>query len=155
MSHAKTRAPSAPALQYLRHHQEATVHDRIREHTRDSVNKRIDRQTLGALADSVGSTQETVARLRELDREWNVDRALMLNFSVLGALTGGLAMRSLARTGRFGGWGVMFCTQLAFLAFHAIRGWCPPLPVFRRLGFRTAEEIAAEREVLHQSLAHS
>jgi hypothetical protein len=131
------------------------VHDRIREHTRESVNKRIDRQTLGALADSVGTTDEIVARLRELDREWNVDRALMLNFSVLGALTGGLAMRALARSGRFGGWGALFATQVAFLAFHAIRGWCPPLPVFRRLGFRTAEEIAAEREVLHQALSNA
>jgi hypothetical protein len=142
-------------LHHLLAPQEATVHDRIREHTRESVNKRIDRQTLGALADSVGSSDEIVARLRELDREWNVDRALMLNFSVLGALTGGMAMRCLARTGRFGGWGALFATQLAFLAFHAIRGWCPPLPVFRRLGFRTAEEIAAEREVLHQALTHS
>lgn len=131
------------------------MHDRIREHTRDSVNKRIDRQTLGALADSVGSTEEIVARLKELDREWNVDRALMLNFSVVGALTGGLAMRALARSSRFSGWGALFGAQLAFLAFHAIRGWCPPLPFLRRLGFRTAEEIAAEREVLHQALAQS
>ena len=33
----------------------------------------------------------------------------------------------------------------AFLLQHAIQGWCPPVPIFRRLGFRTAGEIDEER----------
>ncbi|KAB2897766.1 MAG: hypothetical protein F9K40_12320 [Kofleriaceae bacterium] len=131
------------------------MHDRIREHTRESINKRIDRQTLGAVADSIGSTDEISIRLRELDREWHVDRALMLNFAVLGGLSGGMAMRNLARRGRIGGWGLFFWVQVGFLAYHAVRGWCPPLPVFRRLGFRSANEIGAEREVLHEALKHA
>ena len=36
----------------------------------------------------------------------------------------------------------------AFLLQHAIQGWCPPLPVFRRLGVRTADEINRERVAL-------
>ncbi len=35
-----------------------------------------------------------------------------------------------------------------FLFQHAIQGWCPPLPVLRRRGFRTAEEINQERYAL-------
>ena len=35
-----------------------------------------------------------------------------------------------------------------FLFQHAIQGWCPPLPVLRRLGFRTATEISEERIAL-------
>ena len=35
-----------------------------------------------------------------------------------------------------------------FLLQHAVQGWCPPVPVFRRLGFRTANEIDAERYAL-------
>lgn len=35
-----------------------------------------------------------------------------------------------------------------FLFQHAIQGWCPPLPILRRLGFRTAEEINQERYAL-------
>lgn len=31
---------------------------------------------------------------------------------------------------------------------HALRGWCPPLPVLRRLGFRTRAEIDRERYAL-------
>jgi hypothetical protein len=28
---------------------------------------------------------------------------------------------------------------------HAIQGWCPPVPLLRRLGFRTPAEICEER----------
>ena len=36
----------------------------------------------------------------------------------------------------------------AFLLQHAIQGWCPPLPVLRRLGLRTETEINRERSAL-------
>jgi hypothetical protein len=36
----------------------------------------------------------------------------------------------------------------AFLFQHAIQGWCPPIPVLRRMGFRTAREIEIERVAL-------
>jgi hypothetical protein len=29
-----------------------------------------------------------------------------------------------------------------------VQGWCPPIPVLRRLGFRTAFEIDQERQAL-------
>jgi hypothetical protein len=35
-----------------------------------------------------------------------------------------------------------------FLFQHAIEGWCPPVPILRRLGFRTAREIDIERVAL-------
>ena len=35
-----------------------------------------------------------------------------------------------------------------FLLQHAIQGWCPPLSIFRRLGVKTAAEIAHERYAL-------
>jgi hypothetical protein len=35
-----------------------------------------------------------------------------------------------------------------FLFQHAVEGWCPPIPVLRRLGFRTAREIDIERVAL-------
>jgi hypothetical protein len=33
----------------------------------------------------------------------------------------------------------------AFLLQHAVQGWCPPLPLLRRLGLRTETEINRER----------
>jgi hypothetical protein len=35
-----------------------------------------------------------------------------------------------------------------FLLQHAWQGWCPPIPLFRRVGVRTAAEIEAERYAL-------
>jgi hypothetical protein len=36
----------------------------------------------------------------------------------------------------------------SFFLQHALQGWCPPLPVLRRLGVRTADEINVERYAL-------
>lgn len=128
------------------------VHDRVREHSSASVNQRIDRQARGAVVEL--ATPEAIrARLAELDREWHLDRALMGVFSVLGALTARGSMRSLARRGHVGFWGLLFFTQLGFLAHHAVRGWCPPVAVLRRLGLRTSQEIGAERVALERKLA--
>lgn len=125
--------------------------DRIRQHTSDASNRRIDRETRGAIAEAAASPESARERLEELDREWNVDRALMLNFGVIGALTGAKAMANLRSRGRIGGWGVFFWVQMGFLIHHAVRGWCPPMPLFRRLGFRSAREIAAERCALQHA----
>lgn len=126
--------------------------DGIRNHTRRSTNERIDHETHAAL-DRAGNSRERIeARIADLDHEWDVDRALMLNFAVLGSLTASMMVRSLRRDNRLGGWGALFITQMSFLAHHALRRWCPPLPVFRYLGFRTAREIAAERTVLQARL---
>ncbi|MGZ8329614.1 MAG: hypothetical protein ACXWVA_00985 [Rhodoplanes sp.] len=37
---------------------------------------------------------------------------------------------------------------MGFLLQHAVQGWCPPLSILRRLGFRTAKEIERERNAL-------
>ncbi len=132
---------------------EAPSHDGIREKSSDAANARIDRETQVAIAEASRSPEAIEVRLAELDREWNIDRALMLNFAIVGGLASSLAMRRLVRRGTLGGWGALFFTQIAFLAHHAIRRWCPPMPVFRRIGFRSQQEIDAERCVLEQQLA--
>ena len=45
-------------------------------------------------------------------------------------------------------WLVLPAVVNAFFLQHAIQGWCPPLPVLRRLGFRTVQEIENERFTL-------
>jgi hypothetical protein len=102
--------------------------DRIRSSTPAHVNEAIQR------------------RLFELEREWSIDQALMTNLSVLG-LAGVLAGAFHSRK-----WLWAPAIQLGFLFLHAARGWCPPTPLFRRLGFRTQKEIEAERELLKRQL---
>lgn len=116
--------------------------DRVRRHTATHVNENIDRLADVNVERSVSAGRDAiVARLGELDREWDVDRALMVNFALLGGLTHELGEH-------YRGWKYFFRVQMGFLFVHAVVGWCPPVVLFRRLGFRTAKEIAAERSEL-------
>jgi hypothetical protein len=120
--------------------------DRIREHTPAHVIDRIDTLSAAMTARAAANGRDAVvARLKELDYEWDADRALVLNFAIIGGLSSLLGERSR-------GWKAFFRTQQVFLFLHAVVGWCPPTSVFRRLGFRTQQEIGAERLVLRELL---
>ena len=45
-------------------------------------------------------------------------------------------------------WFLLPAAVSGFLLQHAVQGWCPPIPVLRRLGFRTSFEIEQERQAL-------
>jgi hypothetical protein len=81
-------------------------------------------------------------RLRELDEEWDIERTLETNASALISASVLWSLLS-GRKSLFLAAGVS-----ALLLQHALQGWCPPIPVFRRLGFRTAAEIETERYAL-------
>ena len=91
----------------------------------------------------MGKDRKSIAhRIEELDSEWDIERAFELNASVMvviGSLLGIFISR----------WWFVFTLMIgAFLLQHALQGWCPPLPLFRRLGIRTAYEIDQERVAL-------
>lgn len=89
------------------------------------------------------ATSEDLNRhLDELDHEWDIERTLEANAATL-ALTGTLLGAFVDR--RFL---VLPAVVTGFLLQHALQGWCPPVPVFRRLGIRTAAEIDRERAAL-------
>jgi hypothetical protein len=45
-------------------------------------------------------------------------------------------------------WMLLPIVVQTFFLQHALQGWCPPIPVMRRLGVRTSEEINEERIAL-------
>jgi hypothetical protein len=81
-------------------------------------------------------------RLRELDEEWDIERAIQANAATL-ALSG--TVLSMIHDRR---WSILPLAVTGFLLQHAVQGWCPPVPVLRRLGFRTMHEIERERHAL-------
>jgi hypothetical protein len=116
--------------------------DRTRSLTPSGVNRKIDAKTEESVRSTLSQGSEAVnRRLKELDREWHIDRVLMLNFAVLV-----FAQLLAARKNKKWLWGPL--VQLPFLAMHAIVGWCPPSLWFRPMGFRTRQEIETERESL-------
>ena len=82
------------------------------------------------------------ARIAELDREWDLERTLALNAAAF-ALTGTVLGAFLNRK-----WLILPVVVTTFLAQHALQGWCPPLPVFRKMGIRTRPEIDREKYAL-------
>jgi hypothetical protein len=116
---------------------------RVPQHTAESVNQRIRRQTEANVARvAAGGPQAIARRLAELEREWDIERMLETNASTVSLVGISLA----ARYGRK--WLALPAAVAGFLLLHAVQGWCPPIPVLRRMGFRTSTEIDSERYAL-------
>lgn len=81
-------------------------------------------------------------RIDELEREWSMERWIEANASSL-ALTGLVLSLTVSKK-----WVLLTGGVLSFLLLHAVQGWCPPVPVLRRLGVRTRSEIEKERYAL-------
>lgn len=77
-------------------------------------------------------------RLRELDREWDLERVLETNVGVLSLM--GLTFGAMHSR-----WYLVSALAAACLLQHAVKGWSAPQVVCRRLGIRTAREVNHER----------
>ncbi len=116
--------------------------DRVPESTDEPVNENIRNQTAARLQYYGRNPAEIDERLQELDEEWDIERTLEANASALILAFLGLG---LTVNRKFLAMPVVIA---AFLFQHALQGWCPPIPLLRRLGVRTQREIDAERYAL-------
>lgn len=116
--------------------------NRVVEHTPSFLNEKIRQRTQENIAKfQDGDPVAIDDRLMELDKEWDVERAIQTNFALV-SLTG-LVLSKLNRK-----WLYLTVGAAGFLVEHALQGWCPPLSYFRRLGFRSYKEIDDERFAL-------
>jgi hypothetical protein len=121
--------------------------DRVRRSTSASINHAIDQQTEENIRHFSNLDRHSIIqRIEALDREWDVERALEVNASSL-ALSGLLLGLTVNRK-----WFLLPGIVLPFLLQHGLQGWCPPLPVMRRLGIRTRGEIDREKFALLETL---
>lgn len=119
---------------------ETLEQDRVSMHTSKEVNEEIQEKMVQAvLAYADRDAKAIDRRLRRLNREWDMERWLEMNASLVSLTSLSLAYlfneRRLLRLPM----GVM-----AFLLMHAVQGWCPPVPLLRSLGVRTQKEIDEE-----------
>lgn len=122
--------------------------DRVRNHTADKVNQKIDKCTQENIHRYSNESREVVRnRIEKLNEELDIEQALQLT-SAANVLAGiGLALTVNKK------WLLLSAISSAFLIQHSIQGWCPPLPLFRRLGVRTREEINEEIDALKERLS--
>jgi hypothetical protein len=121
----------------------ATIHaakgDQVRAATKPSVQQKIDNKIREKIMHFASQPKEVIARrIFELENEWDIERVLEANAAGIGlaSLVWGLTVnkKCLAIT----------ATVLSFLMVHSIHGWCPPVPLLRRMGVRTRREIDRE-----------
>jgi hypothetical protein len=117
--------------------------DRVQTHTATDINKEIEREAARRVVQLAGRPEQAITRrIDELEEEWDIERWLEANAAAL-AFTGtvlGLLVNKKFFT--------VPCIVLPFLLQHALQGWCPPVPIFRRKGVRTRREIDAEKYAL-------
>ena len=116
--------------------------DRVSDHTSEQVNQRIHEAMHERVAALAERPEALRRRLHELDQEWDIERWVETLSATL--TLGGL---TLGATGDRR-WLLLSIVVQTFFLQHAIQGWCPPVPVLRRLGVRTQREIEAERHAV-------
>jgi hypothetical protein len=126
----------------------ATTAKRVSSNTDPDINAWIWRQTEENMRRVAAAGKGAIQRrLRELDEEWDIERyveTMAPTFTLLG-LTLGLT--------RNRAWLLVPFVIQSFFLQHALQGWCPPIPLLRRMGVRTVQEIERERCALQHHLA--
>ena len=115
---------------------------RVYYHTDPEINSDIREQAIDNLTVYKNSDKLITDRLRMLNKEWDTERFLETNAASVVIISSMLGLKK----GK--GWFCLTGAAGAFLLQHALQGWCPPLPIIRRLGIRTAEEIYNEKAAL-------
>lgn len=115
------------------------IDDRVRDNTPEKENEEIDQKTLLNI-EFYGSLPpaDITRRLEELQKEWDIEKVLEVNaasVALLGLLLGKFVNR---------GWFILPGIVASFLLQHGLQGWCPPLTLFRAMGYRTRQEISEE-----------
>jgi hypothetical protein len=117
--------------------------ERVRQNTADHINELIHRRTEESVRRCAAEGAEAIERrLDELDREWDIERCvetLAPSLTLAGLFLGATLSRK---------WLLLPALVQGFFLQHALQGWCPPVPVLRRLGVRTVAEIDQERMAL-------
>jgi hypothetical protein len=120
-----------------------TTTDRVSHNTSEEINEQICRQTDEAVEQLALAGPEAIdQRLAELDQEWDIERyveTMAPTFTLIGLALGATVNKK---------WLLLPMVVQGFFLQHALQGWCPPIPVLRRLGVRTMDEINEERYAL-------
>lgn len=87
-------------------------------------------------------SHQVEARLQKIEAEWSVDRALLAHAGLI--CIGGIALGKTVHKKYL----LMPAAIGVSLMQYAFTGWSPPFQIFRTIGFRTSQEIEAERNAL-------
>lgn len=112
-------------------------------HTCNKVNQEIRNKTIDCINRYKDSGETILSdKIEKLNHEWDTERFLEANAASVTLFSSIMGYKKKKCC-----WFLVTGAAGFFLLQHALQGWCPPLPVIRKLGVRTAEEISQEKTV--------
>ncbi len=81
-------------------------------------------------------------RIKKLNMEWDTERVLETDAAVMIILSSYLGRKT------SGKWNYVTLIIGCCVLLHALQGWCPSLPIIRKWGVRTEDEINLEKMAL-------
>jgi hypothetical protein len=115
--------------------------DRVRANTHPEVNARLDWLSEHRIRDAA-ARGDAAERIAALGREWDIERILETEMAVTGLAGLGLGIAVNRKFLILPGFAA------AMMLLHAVQGWYPLLPLLRRVGARSQDEIERERYAL-------
>lgn len=117
--------------------------DRIRANTPPEINQAIDTEIAAMVRFYASKTDYEIGkRIEELDKEWDIGRIMEIRASTISLIGIILGLK------RSKIWLILPTIASTFLLQYAVQGWCPPVSILRRFGFRTRQEIDLEKYAL-------
>ncbi|MDQ3190639.1 MAG: acyl-CoA reductase [Bacteroidota bacterium] len=113
-----------------------------KEHIRSVTNPRINAKIDNRIEENIRryayqGDYEISYRINELELEWDIERVFLLNSS-------SFAMIGLLLSLKNKNWLIVSGTFLSFIILQTLKGFSPTIPLLRRLGLRTKQEIECE-----------
>jgi len=117
--------------------------DRVRANTPPEINQAIDTEIAAMVRFYASKTDYEIGkRIEELDKEWDIGRIVETRASAVSLIGIILGLK------RSKMWLILPTIASTFLLQYAVQGWCPPVSMLRRFGFRTRQEIDLEKYAL-------
>ena len=115
--------------------------DFLPAHTLPADDERVQRQIKLRISYYMRHPELIGIRLRQLDREWNIERIIEKKTAALAAVDTSI------RTMRSNRW-LTLAAPLTNLLQNTVQGWSPPIQTLSNLGYRTRGQIEQERQEL-------
>lgn len=117
--------------------------DRVRANTPPEINQAIDIEIAAMVRFYASKTDYEIGkRIEELDKEWDIGRIIEIRASTASLIGIVLGLK------RSKAWLILPTIASTFMLQYAVQGWCPPVTILRRFGFRTRQEIDLEKYAL-------
>ena len=106
--------------------------EKVERNTAPELNRKFDAQMTESVARYIGADRHIIdLRLKELEKEWNVERMIEVEAPSMIGL--GIAL-GLTRDRK---WFALSAMAASMVILHNLQGWYPMLPLFRRLVLRS------------------